>query len=270
MGIKEGGNMKKIVLVFALALVVTVFAGEFDMELGVHRVIDGYWNINQALTEEDNQAYAEALNKFDAEMEALQNHIAQNNEAVEEFKAVLENLPEETRHIFNSLIKELESTTRNELFPGYGYAEPGYHYRRGGETGEKELLQKFWKSEERTFESNKRYKFYIELKLATQMQQNAEVGGVIEGFNVKGVVGMIINGEFKEVAETEFLTKETLRTKCVVAYEKNKVHYELYRAKKGFWDWLPWTSLTWEKVGTTYVILEEATETSVMLEAPNF
>ncbi len=272
-------------LLVSLVVLTFVFVSSFsnqgmDIESYTNEIINKYWDAQDLLHEYKSEPvrgekeYLKAYTELGNMLEKLTDHISAeikkgNNDILVEFSDIYKEMPEVVKPIFNNVVSELLVSTRNgeNLFPGYGYAEPGYYYRLGAET-KKEVLQKFWKSEERYMESNKRYKFYIELKVATQMQQNGEVSGLIEGFNVKGVVGMTINGEFKEVAETEFTTKQTLTTKCVIAYEKNKVYYELYRAKKGFWDWLPWTDLTWEKAGETYKIHEEATDTEIIINPP--
>lgn len=261
--------MKKILAVFTLLFALSMFVQASSVEVDTYSVISKYWESAEALTSGNNEAYEKALGGMNESLDKLAQTISEDPSKVKEFSEVYKTLPQETRHLFNELISEIQvSRADEELFPGYGYAEPGFYYRRGAEE-RKELLQKFWKSEERTFEKNSRYKFYVELKISSSMNQSAEAGGKIEGFDVKGVYGMNINGEFKQVAEVEFSTKETLRTKCVVAYEKNKVWYELYKAKKGFWDFLPWAELKWERAGSTYVVVEEATETSVMVEINN-
>ncbi len=261
--------MRKTGLILILIMVFSVFTFSYDMELKVYGIVNDHWQAVDALEQGEREIYMQKMNDIEESKDKLVQAITSSKENKERFVEVFNNLPDESKHLFADIAQELNSQTRSEdLFPGYGYAEPGYYYRRGVEV-RKELLQKFWKVEERTFESNYKYRFYIELKLSTQMQQTAEAGGNIEGFDVKGVYGIEVNGEIKECAEVEFSTKETLRTKCIIAYEKNKTWYELYRAEKGMWDWLPWTDLTWEECGETYLIHEEATDTEVMIEAEN-
>ncbi len=271
--------MKKRILITMLALIVLIFSvsAETDMEQMKNEIINNYWDSQDLLYQMksgesvDESEYMKITNEYERTVNEMIDHIV-SEELYSEFSVMYQNLPKGTENAFSGIVRaiiEKQGRARaDELFPGYGYAEPGYYYRLGVE-GEKELLQKFWKSEERTMEKNKRHKFYIELKLATSMQESAQAGGNIEGFDIKGVFGMEINGEIKQVAETEFSTKETLRTKCVVAYEKNKTWYELLKAKKGFWDWLPWNELKWEKAGMTYKIKEEATDTEVIINPPS-
>ncbi|MCK9225704.1 MAG: hypothetical protein M0R46_11755 [Candidatus Muirbacterium halophilum] len=261
--------MKKVFTIFIAIIALSIFAQATSIEVNTYSAINKYWESADALTSGNNAEYQKAFNAMNNELDKLAEEISNDSDKLKEFSEVYKTLPEETKHIFNSMISEIVVTRAGEeLFPGYGYAEPGFYYRKGAEE-KKELLQKYWKSEERTFEKNSRHKFYVELKLSTSMNQSAEAGGKIDGFDVKGVFGMEINGEFKQVAEVEFSSKDTLKTKCVVAYEKNKVWYELYKAPKGFWDFLPWTSIKWQKAGSTYVVVEEATETSVMVEVNN-
>jgi hypothetical protein len=268
--------MKKIILLLiCLSLLTPVYSAETtDIQDNVFEIVNTYWQSQDLLYNirendvESEKAYNDKLVKLNSDLEKLALYINENNK-VKDFSDIYKTLPQETKSVFNPVISELNiSRADEELFPGYGYAEPGYYYRRGEEL-RKETIQKFWKSEERYFEKNHRYKFYVELKVSQSMQQNAQAGGNIEGFDVKGVFGMEINGEFKQVAEVEFSTKETLTTKCIVAYEKNKVFYNLYRAKKGYFDWLPWMELSWSSCGETYVILEEATETQVIVNPPS-
>jgi|GEM_PF-4083710 len=265
--------MRKVALLLTVLLVAfSCYATETDVELEVYSIVDQYWQTIDARSEAaqgNTRNYMNSVNKMDRQIDQLARYLDQNPDRIDEYVEVFNALPKETKHIFNELNRDLSASRGEELFPGYGYAEPGYYYRRGAEV-DVEMLSQFWKTEERTFEKNYRYKFYVELSVSEQMQQNAEAGGNIEGFDVKGVYGMTINGEFKECAEVEFSTKETLRTRCTVMYENNKVWYELYRAEKSFWDFLPWTELTWERCGRTYQIAEEATGTEVIIEAPHF
>ncbi|MGM0608693.1 MAG: hypothetical protein ACQESP_09755 [Candidatus Muiribacteriota bacterium] len=259
--------MKKLILILTLMVTTVLFAADFNVEAEVHEIINTHWEANDALYEGHEEIYIDNLRAIDNNMEELAAYLKSNPEKISELSDVLAEVPKESKHLFNRLVKELESMDREELFPGYGFQDPDYHYRRGEEV-EKELLQQYWKTEERYFESNKRHKFMIELSVAQKMKAGANAGAPIEGFDVKGVVEMEVNGQMKEVAETEFSTKETLSSKATVMYEKNKVYYEVYRAKKGFWDFLPWKELDWELSGTTYLIHEEATETEVVLDPP--
>jgi hypothetical protein len=264
-------NLVIMITIFVLAFTVCAKASMDDMK---NDIINEYWKVQTLLYDMKTGGdvteteYVKATTTLDNKVETLIEYVI-DNDLYEEFSIMYQNLPKGSENAFSEVVQTIieKNGRSDELFPGYGYADPGYYYRLGMEQ-EQELLQKFWKSEERTMEKNKKHKFYIELKLAQSMQQSAEAGGKIEGFDIKGVFGMEINGEIKQVAETEFSTKETLRTKCVVAYEKNKVWYELLKAKKGFWDWLPWNELKWEKAGKTYKIQEEATDTEVIIEPP--
>ncbi|MCK9224806.1 MAG: hypothetical protein M0R46_16585 [Candidatus Muirbacterium halophilum] len=269
--------MKKLILLLiCLSFFTQIYSENLNSDLqdNVFSIVNTYWESQDLLynikenNRESETLYNEKLVQLNIELDNLAKNINQKGN-LKEFSDIYKTLPEETRYIFTPVISELNiKRADGELFPGYGYSEPGFYYRKGEEL-RKETLQKFWKSEERYFEKNHRYKFYVELKVSQSMEQSAQAGGNLEGFDVKGVFGMKINGEFKQVAEVEFTTKETLTTKCVVAYEKNKVFYNLYRAKKGYFDWLPWIELNWSSCGETYVVVEEATGTSVIVNMPS-
>lgn len=141
------------------------------------------------------------------------------------------------------------------LYPGYGYAEPGYAYRLGQEV-ERTFLHAFWRHEKRTFEAEKEMTLQYTLEYSAQANIDLEVLEIIK------VAKIEIGGKFVTVFTARVKTKETFETECTVKYEKTKVWYALQRAKK---EWF--STGTWSTCGRTYEIIQEATGEEV-LDAP--
>jgi hypothetical protein len=157
-----------------------------------------------------------------------------------------------------SELKLVDSDIRSEIIyiPGYGYTDPNYLYRLGREL-KSEHVQIFWKEEKRTLEENKKYKYYIEMNMATEISQEGGAGGNLQGFQITGKAMFNVNGEMKEYAQVEFEVKTKVETKAMLMYEKKKVTFELFKAKESFWSWLGnGMDFSWEYAGTCFLYKE--------------
>ncbi|MDD5089924.1 MAG: hypothetical protein PHQ23_03310, partial [Candidatus Wallbacteria bacterium] len=142
-------------------------------------------------------------------------------------------------------------------FPGYGYAEPGYVYRKGEELS-KETLSVFWKKIERTLEAGKKYNMLIEVGMTAQLGGSASIVEL-------GTVNVNVGGSMKEMMQIEVTAKETVKTICTVKFQKDKVWFNLYRAQETWWGM---SHADWEQIGKTYTIMEEESGLPV-IETPD-
>ncbi len=142
-----------------------------------------------------------------------------------------------------------------EYFPGYGYAKPGYTYRRGEEL-DREFLYAYWKDEVIDEITSMEKELTIEIKLLAQLK--LAIPELIEGtkadVNIDGVIHEVINIKIRK--ETKIHTKQ--KRKLGV----EKAWFKLYEAKKKWWG-----DLEWKYAGKTYQHDTAPTGEQVILEA---
>jgi hypothetical protein len=154
---------------------------------------------------------------------------------------------------YNAL--ELRKQLEQEFFPGYGYADPGYLYRKGLEL-ERQLLQTFWKTEKEIIEANSYMELVIKAELLSNLQSQVSFLKILKLFDIE------IDGKIVAAAKVSFQLKKTLVTQARIKYEKNKVWVELYKASKDFWLTPKWTL-----AGKTYILLDEPTGQEVIVNS---
>lgn len=123
-----------------------------------------------------------------------------------------------------------------EYFPGYGYAEPGYEYRRGKEI-ESQFLHAYWQEEEKIIETAQHFEGTIDFKLAAELRANPNITGYREhGEPFKIDIG----GHLVVVVKVSFDTHMRLTTRSKKKYAATKVWFELLRRKKSVISSTPW------------------------------
>ncbi len=130
-----------------------------------------------------------------------------------------------------------------EYFPGYGYSEPGFEYRRGKELSS-EFLHAYWQDEIKVVETAKHFEGTIEFKLAAELAMNPSIGNfkqIGEPFKVD------IGGHITLVVKVSFDTRTQITTSSKKKYAATKVWFELSKRKKG-----TWSNTAWEVCGKTY------------------
>jgi len=139
------------------------------------------------------------------------------------------------------------------LYPGYGYADPKYKYKKGLEVS-REVVSSFFQDEEHTVESEKSFEGSLDIEIAAELKNDPsikEYREMGEPFKVN------LGGHFKFFIKASFITKDKLVTNAKKQYIVNRVWYELFRAKKS-----AWSSSEWELCGKTY---ENQTELGMTL-----
>ncbi|MGM0607326.1 MAG: hypothetical protein ACQESP_02780 [Candidatus Muiribacteriota bacterium] len=254
-----------------------------DIQLLIHPILEKNWQVMEKLAENESEGRRH-MQVVDQEAEELLEFLIHeyhegNVELIHNFIDEFEKLDKVSQAFLSeNLIKpliEYERTERigdivieraSDYLPGYGYTDPlNYLYKLGREVGS-EHLQNFWKEEHREFEENRKYRYYVEMNAASEMEAGAGGNSSIEGFQIKGNAMVEINGEMKEYAEVEFEVKQKVTTTALVMYEKREVEFEVLRADKGFFKWLGnGMSFKWEVDGTCYLVKEFPAQTDEII-----
>ena len=142
--------------------------------------------------------------------------------------------------LFNSADSRGLNLQAQEYFPGYGYAKPGYTYRKGEEVG-REFLYAYWKEEVIDEFTSMEKELTIEVKLLAKLK--LAIPELIEG--VKAEVD--IDGTIHEVVKIRVKKELKIHTKQKLKLGVEKIWFKLYEAKKKWWG-----DLEWKYAGKTY------------------
>lgn len=152
--------------------------------------------------------------------------------------------------------QELNMDKAQEYFPGYGYGDPKYIYRKGLEVA-RDRISEYWQEEERTLETSKHFEGAVEIELAAQLRDKvADFKQLSEPFKVN------IGGSIKVCIKVSFTVKESLVTRAKKQYAVEKIWFELHRALRDFW-----ATPKWEVCGRTYELHDEPTGFAATVEA---
>lgn len=248
--------MTRLMLALTVSLMVSLSAA--DLENQMFSLVDSYWKAcdsvhkNADLSALDNvrlqadviaDQITSALDRGDSsEYKAFVNlyaqHVNASPELAEPFNLVADQIIE---------YGKTKDITPDSYFPGYGYADPKYVYRRGNEL-ENEVLSVYWKHIERTFETGKTFRIKLEVGA------NANFGADAEIKEVGAKESLNIGGNIKEVVECEVTMKDTVTTTCTVKYQKRKTWFTLLKAEK---TWLGMSHGDWVECGKTYQVFDE-------------
>lgn len=144
-----------------------------------------------------------------------------------------------------------------EYFPGYGYSEPGYKYRKGREL-DREYRGVRWQLEEHSISSTWNVNLTVSIDLINILT-GMVTGGMIKNLQVSEQYTMNVGGQPMIVCNVSFQRINAITTKTNRKLEINKVWFELLRAKSN-WS----NNASWEPTGKTYEILEEPTGEEVV------
>lgn len=146
-----------------------------------------------------------------------------------------------------------------EYFPGYGYSEPGYKYRKGREL-DREYKGVTWVNEEQSISSTWNVSLTVSIDILNILS-GMVTGGVIKNLKVSDQFTMNVNGTPMIVCNVSFQRIKSIVTKTNRKFEINKVWFELLRSKSSSWSS---SNATWELTGKTYEILQEPTGEEVV------
>lgn len=145
-----------------------------------------------------------------------------------------------------------------EYFPGYGYSEPGFKYRKGREI-DREYKGVTWILEEQSITSTFNVSLTVSVDLLSILS-GMVTGGVIKNLKVSEPFNMNVGGTPMFVANVSFQRIKSIVTKTNRKFEVNKIWFELLRTKSSSSS----SNAVWENTGKTYEILQELTGEEVV------
>lgn len=254
----------------------------FGVQNQVFHVVDQQWRVNELLLKaQTNSSDLAALEAYEKEADLLSKN---ENALGKTISQALSNNDTKTLDLVGSIYRSLGIGARNAIFPalqtaraeaagdavamtrmgdyfpGYGYPEPGYKYRRGLEVS-REDKGTTWQYEEHTISTSKSIKLTVTI----------DVLGILKSLLHLGKIGDLVvgreynsyyNGAPMIVVDVTFSTAQTIFTKANRKYEVNKVWFELQRSSDAGWH----NAGTWETVGKTYQIMMDPTGEAVTTE----
>lgn len=126
-----------------------------------------------------------------------------------------------------------EENFASEYFPGYGYAEPGYRYRKGREL-DSEFLNAYWQDEEKIIETAVHFQGNIEVGAAAELRASPHVTNFTE---LSAPFKMNVGGHVIFAVAASFDSRTRLTTVARKKYASTKVWFELHRRKNFGGEW---------------------------------
>jgi hypothetical protein len=278
------------VFLFAALVLVATSASAFDgfgpthkhfhLQTTVFNTVHQYWLVQDLLSklsQNDPDAleeYEEACNLFNKQSQDLGKRLlAAVDEPKREILGVISEMycsfdPNARQALFPALAHlktalhqefkfPLSEAEFREYFPGYGYTEPGYKYRKGREI-DRENKGVTWQSEERSITSTFKVSITISLDILSILK-GMVTGGAIKNLKVHREYEVNMGGTPMFVADVSFEVVKSLVTKTNRKFEVNKIWFELLRAKVSGYSTGPY-----EVCGKTYEIINEPTGEEVV------
>lgn len=252
----------------------------FRTQTQVFQVVDQYWCVQDAFYqaivnpgEQSEETYFKAIEIYqklsvDLGKTVLANLKVKDRDVIELLSAIYRSFDEVSRQAFYPALgylkvelahesKVLTEEEFREYFPGYGYTEPGFKYRKGREI-DREFKGHHWQSEEQSISTTWNVKLTISIDLL-DILKGLVTGGAIKDLKVGKEFSMEVNGQPMICVEVSFQRVKTIATKTNRKFEVNKIWFELLRAQSGAWSTGPW-----EVCGKTYEIVHEPTGEEVV------
>lgn len=271
----EGENQMKKNMILTVAIIVigcmNLYPVADEIRQECRNLVGMYWDIVDYKYSEqvDQEKLFEMMHEFNAKLKDItvrtaSSTAAEDNAGLKSFSEFYLECPPELRPVFDRVVNGIIESSRNfeplkdtgrmvkEYFPGYGYSDPDYTYRRGKEISS-EFLYARWLDEERTYSEEKEFELTVELKLVAELKLKFPDLEVIKEFGVE------IGGHLIMCAKVKIKTNKTLTVKTKKKIGQYKKWFELLKAKKTFWS-----APVWENCGQTYVHFEEPTGEEVV------
>ncbi|MBF0548231.1 MAG: hypothetical protein HQM08_27590 [Candidatus Riflebacteria bacterium] len=260
----------------------------FSLQQSIFQIINQRWKIcdlfetySSKPTADNESSYNKSLEIFDKQsMELGKNLIAVMDEPSREgiclVSEIYKSLDFVSRQALYPALQTLRAQVNSEVvnskngkapltdgefrdyFPGYGYTEPGYKYRKGLEVS-REDKGFFSQTDEQTITSNLSVDLTVTLDILNLLK-GMLAKGTIQNLVVKEKSTADVNGVPTIVFKVSFSLVKSLVTKTTRRFEVTKVWFELSRAKEqGFGGYGPW-----EVCGKTYEIINDPTGDAVV------
>lgn len=247
-----------------------------QFELRVYQAIHNYWDVQDNFmnyikdqTDENEAKWIESMDRHSKSSiligkSVLKTLKVNEHSQVEMLSRIYKDLPVAARCSMFDILgymkvesqqdasKYLNSKQFREYFPGYGYSDPGYKYRKGHEV-DREYKGVTWQSEEQSISTTWNVHLTISIDLM-KILTGWLSSGAIKNLKVGKQYNMDVGGQPMIVCDVSFQRIKAITTKTNRKFEINKVWFELLRAKSSVWS-----TGDWEKCGKTYEILQEPT-----------
>lgn len=253
----------------------------FPAQQKIFQSVSDYWTVQELFVNYISDQSEENQNKWNA---AIERH---TKEGVEIGKKVMQSV-KKTQYghleLLSDIFKSLPNGAKNalyptlgymnfeithksdeflteekfrEYFPGYGYSEPGFKYRKGREL-DREYKGVTWVLEEHSISTTWNVNLTVSIDVVNILT-GMLTGGMIKNLQVSEQFTMNVGGQPMIVCNVSFQRIKAITTKTNRKFEINKVWFELLRAKSS-WG----SNVNWEPVGKTYEILQEPTGEEVV------
>ncbi len=258
------------VLLLSGVMVSGVYAKEIDQKCW--DLVRLYWDcaefqykyiIDADVEDAISEKYLVMIRSFDDKLNILSEGIISDSLSedmkIREFSEFYSQCPIELRPVFDRVVENIMIHTKvakpskntgrmiREYFPGFGYSEPGYKYRKGNELSS-EFLYARWEDEERTYTEEKEIELTVELKLVAELKLKFPDLKIIKEFGVE------IGETLVYCAKIRIKNTKTLAFHTKKKYGHYKKWFEIFKAKKTWFS-----TPVWEKCGQTYVNFVEPT-----------
>ena len=253
----------------------------FDFQIETFTLLREYWNVQEAYNDyvmnENHQTESEWLEAIDAHAKRssemgrdVLSSIKKNKYGkLELLSEIYKSLPVEARpayymvlgfmkvEIIHSYKQHLSEEQFKAYFPGYGYTEPGYKYRKGREVAREEKGVT-WQEEEVSISTTWNVSLTVSLDVLNILKGMLS-SGVIKNLKVSKEFTMEVSGQPMICFNVSFQRTKSIKTKTTRRFEVNKIWFELLKAKSSMWS-----DSEWEVCGKTYEIVHEPTGESVV------
>lgn len=259
---------KKSILLFILlsAFLSGAFCAEKDQVQGLtskfHSIVEQYWKfqgVSHPLEDQIcSEEHAEAFDRYQELVEDFVKSVAIDSygesTGIDLFRELYSELPDLSRPAMNAVGKRLNEKILLANIHGarirmieFADQKTEYIYRLGREL-ERELLSADWVIERRTYFKNVKITLVVDSELVKPLKL------LYPAIFLINLGSWLINGEVLFCFKTTFTTQHKLFFRTVKRIARNKVWFEVLRAKK---TWF--TEPKWEPYGKTYQIIEEPT-----------
>ncbi len=257
-----------LVVIIALFLAPKVYCGNAvgltNLTSEFHEIIGQYWKIqelrfNNSNIDTDN-CFIEVMDKYHVLVYKFVDAIEIDNygesKVVSLFKDLYDNCPEYSKPAFDLVIKkinekilvaDLQGRKIKMIEADLDHNRVEYIYRLGREL-DRELIKAQWIIERKTYLKKVKLTMVVDSGLQKPLKL------LYPAIFLLKLGSWLINGDVYFCYKTTFTTQHKLFFRTVKKLAKNKVWFELLRAKKTWFS-----SPKWELYGKTYKIIEEPT-----------
>ncbi len=232
------------------------------IDIVFHKVAGNYWKTLECEYNSSNDVgtFDAAMMEYNKSVEILSSRIinsfGKNQAETNKFITLVNDCSEFSRKAFYPVVDRINQYVRLKRLAGEKFEtiaafdireKDEYIYRLGREL-RRELIKAEWVIFRKTIMKNVKVSMVVEADVAKFLKVLYPVLFLLD------LGSWLINGEAYFCYKTTFTTQHRLFFRTVAKIGKNKVWFEVLRAKKTWWG-----SPKWEKYSETYRLIEEPT-----------